>query len=549
MNIRIFNGRESIDMKFPMTDAQLNFYMRKIEVYDIVPYETIGTVRDECIALKRLERQRVNLDELNYFIKRRESLSEYEKKVLDTYIGLNRVDDLKEMINLTFCLKGLSLISDFSDIEKVGIQLYLDEFGGMSTEEKESVDFRKFAENTLRGFETIVVSSGVFVQHGFEMQHIYDGKVFPCYIYNSDKCMAYIEIANKEGDREFLYLPTDIVSMDKVKARLGVKKISECVVKELHNVQLPEEIIKGIISLDSLEDLVYLNEMCSAISNLNVVQRDELVYACNFVGIKKCEDVTYIAKHLREFNFYESVHNDKEFGKYLVEESDLFEVDSALFPFIDYEGFGASKRAASWKESCYGQYGLVGALRERKEYLNYHGEYADLLEWKEEDYKLFHLYSPLTGNILSMENDWEEEYTDNLLPYMDEIQKEIQKQILPGEEARGLMRYFDKDLRIAEKIARATPQVYEHQGKLYGVLNCYLREELTEHEINILKDFWLGQMGDGWGEGFEQWPIQIDEGELYVSFWNGKNSWNILTEKEFAEMADIKESNTMVYGF
>lgn len=42
------------------------------------------------------------------------------------------------------------------------------------------------------------------------------------------------------------------------------------------------------------------------------------------------------------------------------------------------------------------------------------------------------------------------------------------------------------------------------EGELYVVLICEITEYLTEREICVLKDYWTGQMSDGWGEGFEQ---------------------------------------------
>ena len=56
--------------------------------------------------------------------------------------------------------------------------------------------------------------------------------------------------------------------------------------------------------------------------------------------------------------------------------------------------------------------------------------------------------------------------------------------------------------------------------------------KMTEEEIKVLKDYWTGQMSDGWGEGFEQRPIDVEDGEIYVSFWNSADFWNVLTEEE-----------------
>ena len=78
----------------------------------------------------------------------------------------------------------------------------------------------------------------------------------------------------------------------------------------------------------------------------------------------------------------------------------------------------------------------------------------------------------------------------------------------------------------------ATPAVFEINGELYGVLECKVSEPLTVEDIHVLKDFWTGQMSDGWGESFEQQPIKIDEGELYVSFWNSESFWSVMTAEE-----------------
>ena len=75
-------------------------------------------------------------------------------------------------------MKGLSLLTDFSDAKQVGERLYLDEFLGMSEEEKEQTNFIEFAEKTLKESRVEVLPYGVFVNHGFEMQEVYNGKTF-----------------------------------------------------------------------------------------------------------------------------------------------------------------------------------------------------------------------------------------------------------------------------------------------------------------------------------------------------------------------------------
>ncbi len=88
-------------------------------------------------------------------------LTEYERKVLYSYVTDYGVGTMQDLINLTFSMKGLSLITDFSDAEQVGKRLYLDEFIAMSEEEKQQTNFIKFAEKTFKESRVEVLPYGV----------------------------------------------------------------------------------------------------------------------------------------------------------------------------------------------------------------------------------------------------------------------------------------------------------------------------------------------------------------------------------------------------
>lgn len=93
-----------------------------------------------------------------------------------SYVTDYGVGTMQDLINLTFSMKGLSLITDFSDVEQVGKRLYLDEFIAIPEEEKQQTNFIKFAEKTFKESRVEVLPYGVFVEHGFEMQEVYNGK-------------------------------------------------------------------------------------------------------------------------------------------------------------------------------------------------------------------------------------------------------------------------------------------------------------------------------------------------------------------------------------
>lgn len=64
----------------------------------------------------------------------------------------------------------------------------------------------------------------------------------------------------------------------------------------------------------------------------------------------------------------------------------------------------------------------------------------------------------------------------------------------------------------------------EEEKEGYKVITTFLittNEDLTADEVDWLEKFITGQCSDGWGEGFEQYPIKDEDGEnWYVSTWH-----------------------------
>lgn len=114
MRIKVLSGgRKNIELS--LSDAELNFQMRRIGIEETVPMCRLVEVSEKDNPLHRFEGQTVNMDEVNFFAKRMESLTEYERKVLSAYAEDYGVATMKDLINLTFSMKGLSLLTDFSD--------------------------------------------------------------------------------------------------------------------------------------------------------------------------------------------------------------------------------------------------------------------------------------------------------------------------------------------------------------------------------------------------------------------------------------------------
>ena len=58
-----------------------------------------------------------------------------------------------------------------------------------------------------------------------------------------------------------------------------------------------------------------------------------------------------------------------------------------------------------------------------------------------------------------------------------------------------------------------------------------------------MKDWITGQNSDGFGESLEQIPIKVEEGELYVSFWN-RYRYYLYTDQEFDRISPCGETQT-----
>lgn len=542
MKITILNGRHR-SIELPLSDEELNFQMRQMGIRETIPKGKLVKVSEKDNPLQKLEGQFLNMDEVNFFARRMEHLTEYERKVLAVYANDCDVSTIKDLINLTFSMKGLSLLTDFSDASQVGVRLYTDEFSEIP---EEQMDFTEFAKNALKESNVKVLPYGVLVDHGFELVEVYNGKTFPKFIV-SEETVVVVEVQNTTGDREYLYLPTDICSMDKVKERLQVREYREMKVTEVKNLRLPDTLVPIPEDINEIQQLTLFNEMCRKVRRFQEAELKQLAAAVQFTGLINFSNVAYIATHLNEFEINPTVHNDEEYGKYLITESGLFEVDELLLPHINYAAFGADKKAGTFEVSGYVDDGFVGVTRPIEEYSQYKGEFADPLEITEEGLEKFCLFSPLIAN-LNMRGIAEGElYGSDLVQYLEIIEEAIERENCEGEEARGLMHYFDESREVAAKVVSAHPKVADVDGELYGVLECKIRDPLTEEEIKILKDFWTGQMSDGWGEGFEQQPLTVEDGEIYISFWSRKSFWSVMTERELIGEQQVQNTETQMH--
>ena len=152
-------------------------------------------------------------------------------------------------------------------------------------------------------------------------------------------------------------------------------------------------------------------------------------------------------------------------------------------------------------------------------------------------------FCPLVGNIDEGDGDMFTVGDSYLADSVDEIADALNR--YTANDENDMATYYNKDDGVSEKLTSAVWSVELHGSRLFGRIDCSLKEALTAEETEALRDWLTGQCSDGLGEGFEQQPIDTMDGELFVSFWNSGDDYAMMTESEFDE---YRQQNEMQMG-
>lgn len=333
----------------------------------LAPLEIGDAIKQDCevleclgyyTVLNRMVGTNVNLDELDYLAKRIDSFDIGEAAQFQAMAEKLDLTDIKDFINLTFCCQQATVINDFTDLEKVGREHYMNLNGGCAlSRELEDLNGRETALMLISSGEGMITPYGVVYDNGMKMEQLYDGKVFPEYLY--DASAIAVEVKTIDFDPSVLrstclFLPMPEEQIDRMLQRIGIEKDYDFKM-ELTEYDLPDEIIERLnIPYENLYDL---NRMCEIISPMDAQERKKLAAAVIMAKAEYACEIYRLAKYIDHFDFFENIKTAEEYGKYMIRDSGHYEFDPELHEFYDYEKYG--KQRMEWEAGEFSNLGYI----------------------------------------------------------------------------------------------------------------------------------------------------------------------------------------------
>ena len=334
-----------VTVPFPIPQEEYDHTMELLEGIDIG-----DVLRQDCnIAeldssysiLKRLENATVNVDELDYLAKRLDSFCEGEDDQFLAMAHKLELTDIRDLINLTFCCQRATVITDFSDLERIGRTHRLNLSGGaMPTEEYAKLNGRAEALRLIAGGGEMVTPYGVVYDNGMRLEPLYDGRHFPSYLYKSP--VVALETVSGSDTEGYFCLPMSDQQIQRMIERSELE-IQNAPLKIVTDA-LPEKVAEAL-DMESLSvgDISALNQMCRAIEPLKDADMEKLSAIVLTAGPGDIMAVCHLAENLDRFDFVPDIHTPEEYGKYMIQQSGRFEYDEELEDFYDYRSYGEQR--------------------------------------------------------------------------------------------------------------------------------------------------------------------------------------------------------------
>ena len=297
----------------------------------------------DCPALLRMTNTMANVDELDWLGKQLESFDRYELLQFNAAVerfGLSAAD---ELIDLSFCAREVTVISDFSDLELVGKRHYLTAHGACDSEELENLDGKETALALISGQPGYVTRFGVVYDNGIKLEQAYDRKHLPP-IWMPESCIMELKLrATGEDDpkkQEWVQLPTSQIKLERAMLRAGIPSCGE--MQLLFSGSRFSDEVDCALDFEQ-ESLFELNRLCQTCANFQDADFEKLGAVCQMAKPTCAANIRQLAENLDQFDFAPDAHTPEELGKYMIQRSRRYEYDEKLKDFYNYDDYGVKK--------------------------------------------------------------------------------------------------------------------------------------------------------------------------------------------------------------
>ena len=495
---------EPIIFNFPCDDNYISNLYRQLGIeISTAPNCYIDGVTYDLDMNNILKGKQCNIDELNFLFKKMDSFDLKEREIFLASTFAESPNTVAELINLSFNTHCYSLVSDFSNLEAVGKDLYLSEKQAVAAKELDELDGESYAMEVIKNNPNpIITPYGVLYKNSNEPEQVYNGKQFPAYQWK--EAMATIQLTAK-GENEFIYLPCSDIEIQKALMRLEVSALTDCEIT-IYNDNLSDEILDIIsvhgsspLNIDTLNKLAkYYEEMGSQ----DIKHFEKLI---DHINPRTIDEIFALADSMYEFELFDGIKDIESYGRYMICESGHFEYDSNLEEYIDFRRYGQEKMAQ--ENGAFSNDGYIVYHGYNQTLSNLLFENLGMITPIKQEQKTLKLYIPLFITSYDIENEYgyhetsdmpQEILNSEVVDYIDEILEAIERNNLPEEEQRGLMRYYDDHDSINAKVSKYVFSVEMVNDELMGVAVLTLNDDLTSLELEKIKGNVIGQAADGY---------------------------------------------------
>lgn len=466
--------------------------------------------------LKGMEIDEQELNELEFLARRLGGLCGGERGILTGALELEKPQSLRDIVNLSCNLHKYELLPDVQDESTMGWRLVKESKLFVPNSLAECLAYEQMADEYLADHPGMFTDSGFISRKGEALEMVYDGEKLPEPYCDPDGVITVRLNPKGKPDRVTLTFPASCERIDAALEELGVESFDECYASCTSSIP---GLLEHLPNYDGLECLNL------ATAYLGVSEEQNRL----FMAVMEAEvpgsmfELPEITDALCQYHLLPEIKTPEDYAHHvLAEDGDRYYVDGFTADFVDFDALGK----AMMKEDgvALTSFGVV----ER---------YDRPIRQLPEELTTLRLFSPLYPQVFTRDEygglNWEPEEmsAQELCDYQEEILRAIADRRLDSEGDRGLAVYLHNAL-LGRKVYSMNPTVEEWDGRLWGVLEVQTRGKLSEGELRELTEEWSGQCSDGWGEGFEQREIKIDQGELNVSFWHSGGDFVIQPEAE-----------------